>query len=91
MFSNNSYLYYIKIGESVTLESAKCVKILVVQVDSRLSFSEHIAGLYKMVGRRINALSSLSKTFDLTTKLERMQTFVLSHFNFVETLWHFFL
>ena len=43
-------------------------KDLGVEVDSRLSFSEHIAGLCKKAGRHINALSRFSKTFDLPTK-----------------------
>ncbi len=57
--------------------------------NSRLSFSEHIAGLYKKARRHINALSSLSKTFDMPTKLVPMKTFALSHFNFWPTVWYF--
>ncbi len=60
-----------------------------MEVDSRLSFSEHIAGLCKKAGRHINALSRMSKTFDVPTKLVIMQTFVLSRFNFCLTVRHF--
>ena len=52
-------------------------------------YSEHIAGLCKKDARHINALSRLSKTFDLPTKLVLMQTIVLGHFNFCPTVRHF--
>ena len=49
-FSKTSHLYDIEISESVTLESAKGAKILGVEVDSRLSFSEHAAGRCTRLG-----------------------------------------
>ena len=87
VFSKTSHL--LKTNETVTLESVKYAKILGVEVDSRLRFSEHVAGPCKKAGRHINALSRMSKTFDVPTKLIIMQTFVLSHFNFCPTVWHF--
>ena len=39
--------------------------------------------------RHINALSRMSKTFDVPKKLVIMQTFVLRHFNFCPAVWHF--
>ena len=70
-FSKPSHLYDIKISESATLESleTKNFKILGVEVDRCPSFSEHVAGLCKNAGRHINALSRMSKTFDVPTKL----------------------
>ena len=85
-FSKTSHLYNIKMSESVTLESVKCAKILGVEVDSRLSFSAHVAGLCKKAGRHINAMSRMSKTFNVPINLVIVQTFVLSHFNFCPTV-----
>ncbi len=73
MFSRKTrHLYDIKISEHVTLESVKSVKMLGVKVDSRLSFSEHIAGLCIQAGRHNNALSRSSESFDLLTKVVLM-------------------
>ena len=69
VFSKTSHQYDINISGRITLASVKCVNILGVQVDSRLRFSEHIAGLCKKAGRHINALSRLSKSFDFPTKI----------------------
>ncbi len=80
VFSKTSHL--LKTNETVTLESVKCANILGVEVDSRLSFSEHVDGLCKKAGRHINALSRMSKTFHVPTWLITMPTFSLSQFNF---------
>ena len=61
-----------------------------MEVDSRPSVSEHAAGLCKKAGDiHVHALSRLSKTFDVPTKLLIIQTFVLSQFNFYPTLCKF--
>ncbi len=61
------------------------MKIVGVHAGRQLVFAInlHIAGLCKNAGRHMNALSRMSKSYVMAMKLALMQTFMLSHSNFV--------
>ena len=58
------------------------MKLLGVQPDQPLLFTEHISQLCIKAGQKINVLSKLCHSFTTDAKLLLMQTFILSHFNY---------
>ena len=71
------------------LQSSSSVKLLGVQIDQSLVFTEHISHLCIKAGRKINVLSRLCHSLTTDAKLLLMQTFILSHFNFCSVIWHY--
>ena len=71
------------------LQSSFPVKLLVVQIDQSLLFTEHISKLCIKAGRKINVLSTWCHSLTTDAKLLLMQTFILSHFNFCSIIWHY--
>ena len=49
---------------------------------------EHIAFLCKKAGRQLNALSRLSSTLDVSSKMILFKSFILCHFNYCPVVWH---
>ena len=71
------------------LQSSSSVKLLGVQIDQSLVFTEHISHLCIKAERKINVLSRLCHSMTTDAKLLLMQTFILSHFNFCSVIWHY--
>ena len=71
------------------LQSSFSVKILGVQIDQSLLFTEHISQLCIKAEQKINVLSTLCHSLTTDAKLLLMQTFILSHFNFCSIIWHY--
>jgi len=71
------------------LMSEKCVKLLGVNIDSNLNFSNHISIMCKKAGKQLNVLARLSVCLDVEAKILLSQTFILSHFNYCPIVWHF--
>jgi hypothetical protein len=67
----------------------QCVKLLGVQVDTHITFTEHVNSLCKKAGWQLNALARLSKDLDIEAKLILFQTFIVCHFNYCPIVWHF--
>ena len=65
------------------------VKLLGVQIDHFLLFTEHISQLCIKAGRKINVLSRLCCSLTTEAKLLLMQAFILSHFNYCSIIWHY--
>ena len=60
-----------------------------VEIDHRLTFHDHISSLCARAGRQLGALARMSKELPPETKLLIFQTFILCHFNYCSTVWHF--
>ena len=71
------------------IQSSSSVKLLGVQIDHSLLFTEHISQLCIKGGRKINVLSRLCCSLTTEAKLLLMQAFILSHFNFCSIIWHY--
>ena len=55
---------WVKIGESKVWESKK-QKLLGIEIDSSLSFNEHVSTLCKKAGRKLSALARLSNYMNI--------------------------
>ena len=87
--SNPESSYQLTLNNNTTLTSEPYVKALGVIIDSRLTFSEHIAALCKRAARQLNALSRISRFLDIPSRRIIYQSFVASNFNYCPLVWHF--
>ncbi len=71
------------------LKSKSCVKLLGVDVDPSLSFKDHLSRTCKKAGGHLNVLSRLSNSLTTDAKLALVRGYILSHFKFCPTEWHF--
>ena len=79
----------LKISENVTIISEPCVKALGVNIDTRLTFTEHVSSCCTKAARQLNAFSRISKNLDLKCRKLIFQSFVLSNFTYCPLVWHF--
>ena len=55
----------LKIGD-INIENSTCEKLLVIKVDNKLNFNEHLDGIIKKASRKVSALSRIFPFMDLT-------------------------
>ena len=48
------------------IKNTNCEKLLEIKVDTRLNFNEHLDGIIKKAGRKINALSRITPIMNIT-------------------------
>ena len=73
-------------GSNIT--PSKSVNLLGIEIDERLTFSNHISNICAKAGRQLSALRRLSKLLDTKTKLIIFNSFILSKFNYCPLVWH---
>ena len=78
-----------KTSKNVTIISEPCVKALGVNIDNRLTFTEHVSSCCTKAARQLNAFSRISKNLDLKCRKMIFQSFVLSNFTCCPLVWHF--
>ena len=86
---NENVTKCIGLADNVQLKPKQSVKLLGVEIDHRLTFHDHISSLCARAGRQLRALARMSKELPPETKLLVFQTFILCHFNYCSTVWHF--
>lgn len=74
---------------NVIIEAQSYVKLLGVNVDSKLNFSKHISELCVKAGRKMNVIARLSAIMDSQSKMLLYNSFVMSHLNFCPIVWHY--
>ena len=79
----------INLGEQRVVRSEKCVKVLGVWIDCKLSFTEHLSQLCKKASRQLNALSRISRFLDTSSKVIIYNSFIRSNFEYCPLVWHF--
>ena len=77
-----------KISDNVIIISEPCVKALGVNIDNRLTFTEHVSSCCTKATRQLNAFSRISKNLDLKCRKLIFQSFVLSNFTYCPLVWH---
>ena len=73
-------------GSNIT--PSKSVNLLGIEIDDKLTFSNHISNICAKAGRQLSALRRLSKLLDTKTKLIIFNSFILSNFNYCPLVWH---
>jgi hypothetical protein len=76
-----------RLGEA-TIKPEDSVKMLGVEVDSKLNFDSHIRQICRKAGRQINALARLSRFLNQDSKLAIFRSFVSANFTYCSLVWH---
>ena len=64
-------------------------KLLGVHIDSQLNFDAHITKICTRVSLRLNAIGRISKYLDENSRMKLFHSFILSEFQYCNTVWHF--
>ena len=63
-----------------TIKTERVVKLLGVELDDRLSFTQHVTSICKKAARQVNAMRRISKNLDYDSKMKIYESFVMSNF-----------
>ena len=79
----------LKINE-IAIPQVTCVKLLGIQIDCKLEFTEHVNALCKKAGRNLKILLRMSKRIrNIQDRYCLMESFLLSCFSYCQIVWHF--
>ena len=78
----------IKIGVQV-IKTIDNIKLLGVNFDENLIFSQHISELCKKVSQRVGVLARLKNVITTETKLLRYKTPIMPYLTYCHLIWHF--
>ena len=63
--------------------------LLGINIDGRLTFTDHISSCCNKTARQLNALSRISKYLDLKGRKPIFKSFAMSNFIYCPIVWHF--
>ena len=64
-------------------------KLLGIKFDTKLSFENHVASLYKKASQKLHALTRIVDYMNLSKRKALMKTFAISQFNYCPLVWMF--
>ena len=64
------------------------VKLLGINIDTKLNFNYHISVICKRAAQQLNALKRLSAFLNTNSRLLLYKYFIFSHFNYCPAVWH---
>ena len=70
------------------IQSEKCVKLLGVQIDTKLLFNDHISTICKRAAGQLKAMYRLPKVLSIESKLKMYSAFIMSNFIYCNLVWH---
>ena len=65
----------------ITLKHSSHEKMLIVTIDNKLSFDEHMTNICKTANTKLNALSKISHYMKQNQKEILLSSFIISHFS----------
>ena len=72
-----------------TIKTTNCVKLLGINIDSKLNFDSHISDLCKKASMQLNALNPL-RPYIVNKEMEILiNSFIYSNFSYCPLVWHF--
>ena len=72
------------------IENSKCQKLLGINIDSKLTFEDHINRIYKKASAKLNALSRISYYMDPLKRRLLVNAIFTSQFNYCPRTWMFY-
>ena len=75
--------------DGTKLSSEDHVKLIGVNLDSKLHFEIHIQQICLKAGNHLNVLKRLSPFINCKDKMAIFRSFILCHFEFCSVVWHF--
>ena len=79
---------HVNIG-TAQIENSKCQKLLGINIDSKLTFEDHINRICKKASAKLNALSRISYYMDPLKRQLLVNVFFTSQFNYCPLTWMF--
>ena len=76
------------IVENTKLESTSSIKVLGVNIDSKLNFNDHVCDMCTKAGRQLNVLQRLKGSLDFDSRMVIYKSFI-SNFNYCPVVWLF--
>ena len=73
---------------NITIKPEDKVRLLGIDLDSKLNFNCHIHEICRKAARQINALKRLSKFLTLENRMAIFRSFIMSNFNYCSLVWH---
>ena len=73
---------------NITLKYEDKVKLLGIDLDSKLNFNCHINDICQKAARQTNALKRLSKFLTFESRMAIFRSFIMSNFNYCSLGWH---
>ena len=73
---------------NITIKSEDKVKLLGIDLDSKLNFYCHIHTICQKAAKQINALKRLSKFTTFESRMAIFRSFIMSNFNYCSLVWH---
>ena len=67
----------------------KSIESFGITVDDRLCFDEHVSNICEKITNQLNVISRFRKLIPATVLLRLYKTFILPHFLYCSTVWHF--
>ena len=67
---------------NVTINPSQSVKLLGIEIDSKLNFDTHVHEICQKAARQINALKRLSKFLNLDSRMAIFRSFITSNFGY---------
>ncbi len=64
-----------------------CVKLLGINIDNRLKFTQHVSNIIRKCGFQLNALRHQSKLLNTKTKLMILYSFIQANLNYCPLIW----
>ena len=77
-----------KIGE-LDIKDSREVKLLVVKIDGKLSFENHVSSLCKKASQKLHALARVVNFMDLAKRKSLMKAFITTQLNYCPLIWMF--
>ena len=73
----------------ITQKHSSHEKMLIVTIDNKLSFDEHMTNICKTPNTKLNALSKISHYMKQNQKEILLSSFIISHFSYCPLIWMF--
>ena len=73
---------------NVTINPSRSVKLLGIEIDSKLNVDTHVHAVCQKAARQINALKRLSKFLNLDSRMAIFRSFITSNFGYCSLVWH---
>ena len=90
MYGNNKKVDDLNIVvENTKLESTSSIKVLGVNIDSKLNFNDHVCDMCTKAGRQLNVLQRLKSSLDYNSRMVLYKSFIISNFNYCPVVWLF--
>lgn len=75
--------------KGVSIPCTTDVKLLGVDIDSKLNFSKHVSSICRKAGQQLNALRRIGKNLNFKCRKLIYHSFVMSTFDFCPLAWNF--